>query len=88
MAVRSSISQARIRLGWEPIHQLHDEIVKPIATQATQGAWYHQRRLVSLDGSSLAVQGEAENRKAFGKHEPPRGEAAFPKVRFAALVSL
>jgi len=86
VAVRSSISQARLHLGWEPMRQLHDEIVKPIATEATQGAWYRQWRLVSLDGSSLDVPDEAENREAFGKHETPRGEAAFPKIRFVALV--
>ena len=38
VAVRSSISQARIRLGWEPIRLLHDEIVHPIATKGTPGA--------------------------------------------------
>ena len=45
----SGISQARTRLGWEPLRQLHDEIVKPIAGAATKGAWYRHWRLVSLD---------------------------------------
>ena len=86
VAVRSSISQARIRLGWEPMRELHDEVVKPIATEATKGAWYRQWRLVSLDGSTLDIPDEAENRKAFAKHETPRGETAFPQVRFVGLV--
>jgi len=84
--VRSSISQARIRLGWEPMRQLHDEIVKPIATEATKGAWYRHWRLVSLDGSTLDVPDEAENRAAFGKQASARGETAFPQIRFVALV--
>jgi len=84
--VRSSISQARIRLGWEPMRQLHDEIVKPIATEATKGAWYRHWRLVSLDGSTLDVPDEAENREVFPKSGSPRGEAAFPQIRFVGLV--
>jgi len=39
VAGKSGISQARTRLGWEPVRQLHDEIVRPIA----EG---DQRRLV------------------------------------------
>lgn len=86
MRVRSSISQARIRLGWEPLQRLHDEVVKPVATPATRGAWYRQWRLVSLDGSTLDVPDEAVNRKAFGKQGTARGECAFPKIRFVSLV--
>ena len=45
VAGHSGISQARTRLGWEPLRQLHDEVVKPIAVATTQGAWYRQWRL-------------------------------------------
>src|SRR6201988_2897262 len=31
VAGKSGISQARTRLGWEPIRQLHDQTVRPIA---------------------------------------------------------
>ena len=52
VAGNSGISQARTRLGWEPLRHLHDEVVKPIALPATKGAWYGRWRLVSLDGST------------------------------------
>jgi hypothetical protein len=39
---KSAISQARTRLGWEVMRQLHEEVVKPIAVAATQGAWYRR----------------------------------------------
>ena len=39
VAGNSGISQARTRLGWEPLRQLHDEVVRPIALEATRGAW-------------------------------------------------
>src|SRR4030042_1761953 len=41
---KSGISQARTRLGWRPLQQLHDEVVRPIAVKATKGAWYRDWR--------------------------------------------
>src|SRR6202043_3897502 len=46
VAGKSGISQARTRLGWEPLRQLHDELVKPIATRETKCAWFRRWRLV------------------------------------------
>jgi hypothetical protein len=82
----SSITQARTRLGWEAVRILHDEVVKPIATEHTQGAWFRQWRLVSLDGSTMDVPDEAENREAFGVQTGPKGDSAFPAIRFLSLV--
>ena len=48
VAGESGISQARSRLGWEPMRQLHDALVVPIATPQTRGAWSGRWRLVSL----------------------------------------
>jgi hypothetical protein len=86
VAGKSGISQARTRLGWEPVRQLHDEVVRPIAVQATRGAWYRHWRLVSLDGSTLDVADEAENDAAFGRPGASRGSSAYPQIRFVSLV--
>lgn len=83
---KSGISQARTRLGWQPVKQLHDEIVKPIATESTKGAWYKKWRLISLDGSTLDVADEKENEKVFGRPSASRGNSAFPQLRFVSLV--
>jgi hypothetical protein len=40
---RAGISQARKRMGSEPLKQLHDAIVGPLATTRTQGAWSDSR---------------------------------------------
>jgi transposase IS4-like protein len=86
----SGISQARSRLGAEPLKRLYQTIVQtivaPIADKNTKGAWYRQWRLVSLDGSSLDVADTAENAKAFGRPNGPRGSGAFPKIRFVGLL--
>lgn len=86
VAGKSGISQARTRLGWEPMRQLHDEVVKPIATPATRGAWYRGWRLVSIDGSTLDVADEPANEEAFGRPGSSRGTSAFPQIRFVSLV--
>jgi Insertion element 4 transposase N-terminal/Transposase DDE domain len=83
---KSGISQARTRLGWEVMRQLHEEVVKPIAVAATQGAWYRRWRLVSLDGSTLEVADEKENERAFGRPSASRGASAYPQLRFVSLV--
>jgi hypothetical protein len=86
VAGKSGISQARTRLGWKPIQQLHDDIVKPIAVESTKGAWYRNWRLVSLDGSTLDIADEKENEKAFARPAASRGSSAFPQLRFVSLV--
>src|SRR4051812_5416157 len=86
VAGKSGISQARTRLGAEPLHRLYDQVVRPVATRATRGAWYRRWRLVSLDGSCLDIADTAENGAAFGRPGASRGESAFPQLRFVALV--
>jgi len=86
VAGKSGISQARSRLGAEPLCRLYERLVRPVATPATKGAWYRRWRLVSLDGSCLDVADTAGNCAAFGRPEASRGESAFPQLRFVALV--
>src|SRR5206468_871359 len=50
VAGESGISQARTRLGADPLRRLYERAVRPVATSATRGAWYRRRRPVRLDG--------------------------------------
>ena len=86
VAGKSGISQARTRLGWEPLRQLHDELVKPVAVRSTRGAWYRNWQLVSLDGSTLDVADEKANEDAFSRPGASRGASAYPQIRFVSLV--
>src|SRR5271170_2628079 len=83
---KSGISQARTRLGWTVLRELHDAIVKPLAVKNTRGAWYRQWHLVSLDGSTLDVADETANAEAFGRPGASRGTSAYLQIRFVALV--
>jgi hypothetical protein len=86
VAGKSGISQARSRLGPEPLKKLYEALVVPIAESRTKGAWYRQWRLISLDGSTLDTADTVENEKAFGRPGASRGCSAFPKIRFVALL--
>ena len=86
VAGRSGISQARSRLGSEPVRLLHDRVVRPVAVSSTRGAWYRDWQLVSLDGSTMAVADTEENEREFGRPGQSRGKAAFPLIRFVSLV--
>lgn len=92
---RSGISQARTRLGFEPMQRLYRELVAPIATEKIRGAWYRSPEsfldgrswhLVSIDGSTLDVPDEAANREVFERPASSRGQSAFPKLRFVSLL--
>ena len=86
VAGKSGISQARSRLGSEPLKKLYEASVAPIAERRTKGAWYREWRLISLDGSTLDTADTEENEKAFGRPGASRGASAFPKIRFVALL--
>lgn len=86
VAGKSGISQARRRLGVEPLRRLHDEVVRPIAVDTTRGAWYRGWRLVSLDGSTMDVADERANEEFFGRPSATRGASAYPQLRFVSLV--
>jgi len=86
VAGKSGISQARTRLSWEPVQQLHDELVKPIAVSGTRGAWYRTWRLISVDGSTFDVADEKVNEDAFSRPGASRGASAYPQIRFVSLV--
>ena len=86
VAGKSGISQARTRLGAEPLKALYESVVMPIAERHTRGAWYRQWRLVSLDGSTLDVADTTENDEAFGRPGASRGSSAYPKIRFVGLL--
>ena len=86
VAGKSGISQARTRLGSEPVKRLHDRLVKPIGGPDTRGAWFYGWRAVSLDGTTMAVADTPANEQAFDRPGESRGQAAYPLIRLVSLV--
>jgi hypothetical protein len=85
IAGKSAIAQARRRLGSAPLETLYARC-GPRAAAGRAGAFYGRYRLVSVDGSTLAVPDTPENEKGLGRPGASRGKSAFPALRFAALV--
>jgi hypothetical protein len=83
---KSAISQARTRLGSEPMRLIADEVLRPIAPRDLPGAWYKGMRLMSLAGACFGAPDEAENREYLGPRSASEGEAACPQARVLALV--
>ena len=86
---KSGISQARTRLGAAPLEALFREVVAPVATAGTPGAWYRGWRVMTLDGTTLDVGDTVANARAFGRPGSARGvntTGAFPLLRVVGLL--
>jgi hypothetical protein len=85
---RSSLCEARQRLGVEPLQYLHKCVVRPLATPDTPGAFFRGLRRMALDGTVLDVPDSEANAIAFGRSSGGRGQGAFPQVRKVSLQEL
>jgi len=82
---RSSLCEARRRLGVRPLVELARETVKLLATADTPGAFYRGLRLVALDGFVVDIPDMPANDKVFGRPAGGRTPGAFPQARVVAL---
>jgi hypothetical protein len=82
---RSTLCEARKRLGVSPLVILAKDIVKLLATPDTQGAFYRGMRLMALDGFVADIPDMPLNDKVFGRPNGGRSPGAFPQVRMVAL---
>lgn len=85
---RSSLCEARQRLGVDPVRRLHQKVVRPLATPDTPGAFYDGWRLMAIDGSVYDAPDTPANRLKFDRADGGRGEGAFPQVRKVSLVEI
>jgi Insertion element 4 transposase N-terminal len=79
------ITQARKRLGPEPLELLFDRVAVPVAGELTRGAFLRGWRLMAIDGFELDVPDTAANAAAFGYPAGGREHPAFPKVRVVTV---
>jgi hypothetical protein len=82
------ITQARQRLGWEPLAGLFAKVAVPAADLLTRGAFLAGRRLMSIDGFEWDAPDTRENAAEFGYAGKDPGDVdrpAFPKVRVVTI---
>jgi hypothetical protein len=85
LASKSAITRARTRLGAAPLKELFARVARPFAEPGLPGAWYRDRRLVSLDGTTIDLPDTPELEARFGRPGASRGVAGFPQLRLLTL---
>lgn len=85
---KSGISQARARVGSEPLIDVFDCCARPLAKPGSKGCFYRGLRLVAMDGSDLDLDDCSENSQYFGRTKNQHGEGAYPKARLVGLVEV
>jgi hypothetical protein len=81
----SGITQARKRLGAKVLAEVFEQVVGPVATMSTRGAWLRGWRLVAIDGFEVDVADTTGNAVEFGYAGSGVTRSAFPKARVVAL---
>jgi Transposase DDE domain len=86
--VSSAVSQARQRVGAEPLEWL---FVRTAAQWGHASADKHRWRglaLYGVDGTTLRVPDSDENRDHFGGQRAIRGDSGYPQIRLVVLMAL
>lgn len=65
-ATKGAITQARTRLGKDPLRVLYERLARPLALAGTRGAFYRDWLTVAFDGTTFTVPDSKENAAAFG----------------------
>lgn len=81
----SAITQARQRLGADPLRVLFEKTAVPVAGRGTKGAWLGSRRLMAVDGFMVDVPDTEENTAEFGRMSNGRKASAFPQALAVVL---
>ena len=83
---RSTLCEARQRLGVAPLVYLAKEVVQLLAGRDTPGAFYRGMRLMALDGFVVDLPDLPANDAVFGRPGSGRAPGAFPQARVLGLV--
>lgn len=79
------ITQARQRLGFEPLQQLFDQVAVPVADTLTRGAWLGSWRLMAVDGFEWDTPATDANSVAFGHRGSGVDTSTYPKARVVTI---
>jgi hypothetical protein len=82
------ITQARQRLGDEPLKALFRQVAVPVAEDGTEGAFLGPWRLMTIDGFEWDAPATAKNAAASGYSGTGKDDAdkaAFPKARVVTI---
>lgn len=84
----SAITQARHRLGAEPMRWLFDVTGRMWAIHSAEKHLFHGLTKWGVDGMTNNVPDSKENREYFGASENQRGTSSYPRARIVTLTAL
>ncbi len=87
-AASSSVTQARDRLGDEPIRWLFERSAEAWAHASARRHAWRGLAIYGVDGTTLRLPDSDANRKHFGHCVSSRGESAYPMARLVTLMAL
>ncbi|MFD1540526.1 IS4 family transposase [Nonomuraea guangzhouensis] len=85
---RGAVTQARQRLGAEPVKEVFERVARPAASPTTTGAWLDCWRLMAIDGFVLNLPDtavSAANLEEFPKDCAGGYETAFAQARVVSI---
>jgi hypothetical protein len=90
LVAKSAVSQARQRLGEEPLACLFAMTAKEWARRSADANRWRGLALYGWDGTTIRVPDSPENREEFGgqKAGGGRGDSGYPQVRAVAMMAL
>lgn len=90
LVAKSAVTQARQRLGDEPLKCLFEMTSTHWARRSADAQRWRGLSLYGWDGTTMRVPDSPENRAKFGgqKNGGGRGESGYPQVRVVAMMAL
>lgn len=82
---RSTLCEARRRLGAALLRRLYEAVVVLLGQSDTPGAFYRGLRLMAIDGFVVDLPDTEQNERAFGRPGTDRASGAFPQARVLSL---
>ena len=83
---RSTLCEARHRLGVAPLVVLAAQIIRLLARPDTPGAFYNGMRLMAADGFVVDLPDTPANDRAFGRPRNNKSPGPFPQAQVLGLV--
>jgi hypothetical protein len=90
LVAKSTVTQARQRLGDEPLQYLFEMTAKHWAGRSANANRWRGLSLYGWDGTTMRVPDSPENREKFGGQScgGGRGDSGYPQVRVVAMMAL
>jgi hypothetical protein len=85
---KSSVSEARKRLGHEPVKWLFTKTAQRWADAAARQDSFRGLSVYAVDGSSMRIADTPSNREEFGFARNALGDSGYPMLRLVSLMAV